>query len=285
MSALNDAIVRLYDTVFDRAPDADGLAFWNGAADRGYGLDAMADLFITAPEFAITYGQPDHLSFVRSMYENVLDRPGEAEGVSFWVRALEQGLADRSDIVVGFSESAEHIAQMARLNEITPQVPQGTLVVSKFLPQHDDTSYALSDTGTPSPDRIVASGTGPVGLAGWLGNDTLEGAGGDDRLEGGVGDDVLIGNGGSDTLTGGAGADTFVFRRYGGNDTITDFERGDHLLLEGVRGDPHFSPVASGLGVAFNVTSSPEAAIAGGVVLQGLSYSDYQWVYDAIIFA
>lgn len=80
MPDLHDAIIRLYDTIFDRAPDAGGLAFWNGAADQGYGLHDMAFSFMTAPEFAATYGQPDNLSFVQSMYQNVLDRPGEAGG-------------------------------------------------------------------------------------------------------------------------------------------------------------------------------------------------------------
>ena len=112
MSHLNDAIIRLYDTVFDRAPDAGGLAFWNGAADQGLPLRAMAGQFMVAPEFAATYGQPDNLSFVRSMYENVLDRAGEAEGVSYWTNVLNGGMADRSAVVVGFSESAEHAAKV-----------------------------------------------------------------------------------------------------------------------------------------------------------------------------
>jgi hypothetical protein len=72
LSHLNDQIVRLYDTVFDRAPDAGGLEFWNGATHRGLTMGDMADLFITAPEFASTYGQPTSLGFVQSMYQNVL---------------------------------------------------------------------------------------------------------------------------------------------------------------------------------------------------------------------
>ena len=78
MSALNDSIVRLYDTVFDRAPDAGGLANWNAAADGGYTLHGIAAEFITHPEFAITYGQPDNRAFVVEMYRNVLDREPDA---------------------------------------------------------------------------------------------------------------------------------------------------------------------------------------------------------------
>jgi hypothetical protein len=55
--------------VFDRAPDIEGLRFWNDGADRGLTLGTMADLFMTAPEFAATYGQPDNRTFVQAMYE------------------------------------------------------------------------------------------------------------------------------------------------------------------------------------------------------------------------
>ncbi len=113
MSHLNEQIVRLYDTVFDRAPDPEGLAFWNRVADAGLDLHYMAERFVVAPEFATTYGQPDTLSFVREMYANVLDRPGEAEGVSYWAGVLDAGLTDRAEVVVRFSESPEHIAHMA----------------------------------------------------------------------------------------------------------------------------------------------------------------------------
>ncbi len=101
---------RLYDTVFDRNPDKAGLAFWTNALNSGYSLDAISDLFITAPEFRSTYETPDNRQFVATLYRNVLNRGGESGGLEFWTSALNEARADRSDIVVGFSESAEHRA-------------------------------------------------------------------------------------------------------------------------------------------------------------------------------
>ena len=112
MSHLNDQIIRLYDTVFDRAPDAGGLEFWNEATHRGLTMDGMADLFITAPEFQSRYGAPDNREFVGQLYRNVLDREGEAGGMAWWTDILNRGLADRSDVVQGFSEAAEHVAKV-----------------------------------------------------------------------------------------------------------------------------------------------------------------------------
>ena len=211
MSHMNAQIVRLYDTVFDRAPDAEGLEFWNGASHNGFGLRDLANFFIAAPEFASTYGEPTTRGFVESLYLNILDRPGEAEGVAFWTNALDAGLADRPQVVVGFSESAEHVQIMSNPANKGPPAPP------------------------PEPVGLRIDGTGY--------NDTLIGGEGSDGIYAGSGDDILIANGGddrlhagpgNDTLYGGPGNDTFVFERYGGFDRIADFEPGDRILISGV---------------------------------------------------
>lgn len=199
MSDLNTQIIRLYDTVFDRAPDIEGLRFWNDAADRGLTLGTMADLFMTSPEFAATYGQPDNRSFVQAMYRNVLDRPGEADGMAFWTRALDRGLADRGDIVVGFSESAEHVAQMAAASAPAP---------------------AATAAPEPAPGSAeVHGGPGADALAGGDGRDFIHGYGGDDTLQGQGGDDLLFGGPGGDRMGGGPGSDVFRF------DGLLDMDR------------------------------------------------------------
>lgn len=101
---------RMYDTALDRAADADGLAFWTNALRAGFSLDVVADGFMASPEWRGKYGTPDNGEFVGVLYRNVLDREGEAEGKSFWTAGLDRGLVDRNDVVVAFSESAEHRA-------------------------------------------------------------------------------------------------------------------------------------------------------------------------------
>ena len=295
MSNHRDQVIRLYDTVFDRAPDPEGLKFWTGHMDNGWSLHTVSGLFITAEEFGLTYGQPDNRSFVAEMYRNVLDREGEPLGVEGWTGWLDSGAMDRASVVAGFSESQEHILQMEAAAapapapapdlERNPHLGDAFPGVTIFMPRHDDQTFAASQTGTAGDDRIVASGTGGAGIGGGYGNDTLEGADGADRLDGGDGDDVLIGGAGKDTLTGGAGDDTFVFRRYGEGDTITDFQRGDTLLMVGMGGIPYIGPTADGLGILFDKTSTAEAPSYGGVSLPGLGQADVQWVYDSMVWA
>ena len=43
-----------------------------------------------------------------ALYANTLDRAPDAAGRAFWVQQIESGRATRAQVVLGFSESAEH---------------------------------------------------------------------------------------------------------------------------------------------------------------------------------
>lgn len=104
--------VRLYDAVFDRKADAGGLDYWTRVLQDGVPLQAVADGFMQAPEWQARYGTPSNLAFVETLYGNVLDRPGEPEGVRFWTEHLDAGDLRRGEVVVLFSESGEHVAKV-----------------------------------------------------------------------------------------------------------------------------------------------------------------------------
>ncbi len=85
---------------------------------------------------------------------------------------------------------------------------------------------AQGDQITAENDLIYGYG-GNDSIAAGSGNDTVYGGTGNDTLSGDAGSDTLWGGAGDDRLTGGTGNDVFGFERYGGNDTITDFDLGD----------------------------------------------------------
>jgi serralysin len=109
-------VARMYDTTLDRMGDAPGIRGWIGALKSGTTLKAMADGYTGSAEFRGKYGALDDTSFVRQLYRNVLDRDGEESGVKAWVGGLKGGLT-RSDIVIGFSESNEHVVKLAGLTD------------------------------------------------------------------------------------------------------------------------------------------------------------------------
>ena len=106
-------VARLYDTVFGRLPDQNGLAYWAEAVDEGRAsLQGMAQGFMASPEYRAVYGSLSNADFVQAVYRNTLDRPGDAAGAGYWTAQLDAGLS-RAAMVVSFSESPEHVARTA----------------------------------------------------------------------------------------------------------------------------------------------------------------------------
>lgn len=100
---------RLYNAAFDRAPDKGGLGYWIDAADKGMSLGDMAAAFATSSEFIGLYGATHtHSEFLNKLYTNVLDRPADAGGLSYWQNQLDTGAMTESQVLVSFSESAEN---------------------------------------------------------------------------------------------------------------------------------------------------------------------------------
>lgn len=107
---------RLYRAAFDREPDTDGLGYWINALDEGADLVSnVAAGFINSQEFQELYGLNSTVdAFITRLYQNVLDRLPDAEGFAYWREVINSG-TDRSQILVGFSDSDENIAQVADL--------------------------------------------------------------------------------------------------------------------------------------------------------------------------
>jgi hypothetical protein len=103
-------VARLYDTLFDRAPDSEGLAFWAGALRGGTALGAVADGFVASPETQGRYGGLGAADFVDALYRNALDREADVAGRDFWTGALQRG-SDRGDVVQAISEAPEHVSK------------------------------------------------------------------------------------------------------------------------------------------------------------------------------
>ena len=106
---------RLYQAVFDRAPDVEGLGYWIREMDEGKGDRAwVASNFMKSEEFKQTYGTPETVSddsFLDLLYQNVLDRAPDAEGLAYWQAELDRGFS-REGVISSFSESVENKANV-----------------------------------------------------------------------------------------------------------------------------------------------------------------------------
>jgi len=84
----------------------------------------------------------------------------------------------------------------------------------------DDSAGVFTDTETTQ-------------MFGGEGNDTLTGGGGVELLAGDGGEDTIAGGEGSDFADGGTGDDTFLWTVGDGDDTVTDEDGADRMLVDG----------------------------------------------------
>jgi hypothetical protein len=116
-------VMRYYEAVLDRLPDADGLRFWVSARNDGLTAKEMANGFTGSGEFQARYGALFDEAFVGQLYLNALDRPSDPEGLAYWSNLLGTGALSRADVVEGFAYSNEMTAKL------TPHAADGLVFV------------------------------------------------------------------------------------------------------------------------------------------------------------
>ncbi len=112
----NDPIVRIYLAALNRTPDQTGLQYWTDVNRAGLSLPSIAGYFMESAEFRQKFGSPDDEGFVELVYQNVLDRSADANGLAYWTDLLKGGQS-RSVILNGFAQSPEFVAHTAALLE------------------------------------------------------------------------------------------------------------------------------------------------------------------------
>ena len=116
-------VARLYDTTLGRLPDLAGLTSWTKALNSGTNLQTVVNGFVSSTEFQAHYGALSNNDFVTQIYENALHRAPDTAGLYYWVGELNSNSMTRAQVVLGFSDSAEHIADTA------PHIDSGIWIV------------------------------------------------------------------------------------------------------------------------------------------------------------
>ncbi len=109
----------LYRAAFHRTPDADGLGYWVRELDRGVNYADVAENFIASAEFTSRFGANlTSAQFLDLLYQNVLGRAGDADGVNYWMAQLNSGYA-RENLLASFAVSNENF------NAVSPLLTDG----------------------------------------------------------------------------------------------------------------------------------------------------------------
>lgn len=110
-SNTNEAVVaRMYEAVFGRTPDADGIHFWWDALASGASVTAIAQAFLASAEAATDGLGPTATpsAFVTGLYEHLFNRSPDLDGGGkFWTDALTSHTATPADVLVQLAASTE----------------------------------------------------------------------------------------------------------------------------------------------------------------------------------
>jgi hypothetical protein len=109
-SGAAEQLSRLYHATLDRAPDMAGITFWIDQIEHAHvPLNVIANTFATSPEFIRHYGALADTGFVSQLYQNVLGRPVDADGLKYWSSVLASGTS-RGHVTLSVAECREQDA-------------------------------------------------------------------------------------------------------------------------------------------------------------------------------
>jgi len=103
-------LTELYTAVFNRAPDAAGLAYWSGELANGkINLEAIAANWMTSqPEALARYPlSMSSDSFIQEIYANVLNRQPVVSDYTYWGTQLDNGSVSRDAFIAAIINGAK----------------------------------------------------------------------------------------------------------------------------------------------------------------------------------
>ncbi len=100
-------ITKLYEGIMLRDPDFGGWTGWLNFMQQGHTQNEVLNAFLGSPEFQSRYGNLDNTAFVSLLYQNILKRPADANGLAQWVAWLGSGTFTRAQVANSFITSQE----------------------------------------------------------------------------------------------------------------------------------------------------------------------------------
>lgn len=96
----------VYVALFGRPADPTGLAYFNAETNNGADLTAIGDLASTA-EYQEKYKGQNNVEIVTAIYQQLFNRNPEAEGLNFFVNALNTGALSINNIAIAILDGAQ----------------------------------------------------------------------------------------------------------------------------------------------------------------------------------
>ena len=193
-SAMRTQVVQLYVSLFGRAPDGEGLGFWTGALASKSLATVAQEMYDSAPARAYYPSFLTNQEVVEKFYVNVLGRTADADGLAFWLKAMNAPGATKGGVIASMIDAVNNYSGSDAAGVASKALFVNKVAVAEF--------YGLQNNAAGS-SSILANVTSDAATVDAAKNEILHPtvAGQTFTLTNGVN------NGAS--FTGGSGADTF----------------------------------------------------------------------------
>jgi hypothetical protein len=99
-------LTRLYSGLLGRSGETNGLSFWTHGTDGNLNKLETATGFLASVEYQAANADHSDIQFVEDLYQGMLGRTGDAEGIADHLQALAAGTS-RAQILVNFADAPE----------------------------------------------------------------------------------------------------------------------------------------------------------------------------------
>lgn len=170
MATVSD-LQQLYIGYFGRAADQAGLNFWVGAiASDELTLADVHASFVASEEFNTQYAGLSLSQKVSAVYQNVLGRAVDADGLAFWTGAIDNGTITEAQLIEGLLSGLSPLDAATVANKVSVANYYTTAAGDKFSAADVTNSGALLATVGSSVDSMNAALTAIAKLAAANGN-------------------------------------------------------------------------------------------------------------------
>lgn len=199
-TTLASQVQELYIGYLGRAADKAGLDFWVKAIEDGTStLESVALGFTQSAEYQAAYANLTNTQLVAHVYQNVLGRAADADGLTFWVGEINKGVVSADTLVKAMINSLGSIDQLNMDNKVQAANEYTQAAGDNYVLA--DAKTAIGAPASNNPGQTYTLTTGIDNVAGTSGNDTINGSdasgatalvlGGLDVIDGGAGTDTL----------------------------------------------------------------------------------------------
>jgi hypothetical protein len=106
-----EKVLQLYTAYFNRAADKNGVDYWtNNMINNNWSIEMVAQSFADQTEYTSVYGGLNSTQIVEKIYDNLLGRQTDAEGLAYWSGQLDSGVMAVQNVLQAILNAAVEIS-------------------------------------------------------------------------------------------------------------------------------------------------------------------------------